>query len=241
MYNSILYIGPEGEILGTHRKINITVQELLYHTRGGGGDNLKVFDTDLGKLSGLICGEHYQPTLMQYILTQGSQVNCSLWPGYFDYPGAYSLKTIIPAMTKGVCIAGQLFAVLSSCYVPENERPDDFYRNNAFDQIFGGSCIINPVGETVAGPVYDEETIIYHDIDLGTIPLAKSVVNLTGIYSRWDLINLNVRQKQYEPLQPLETTETEKTVEHEISSKQVEELKAKIEKIEEKLQTEEEE
>jgi nitrilase len=71
MYNSILYVSSRGEIMGVHRKVNITIQEMLYHTRGDGGANLRVFDTDLGKVSGLICGEHYQPLLKQNLILQG--------------------------------------------------------------------------------------------------------------------------------------------------------------------------
>src|SRR3972149_9427634 len=59
MYNSILFINKEGEVKGVHRKINPTIQEMLYHTRGDGGANLRVFDTTLGRMSGVVCGEHY--------------------------------------------------------------------------------------------------------------------------------------------------------------------------------------
>jgi len=203
MYNSILYINSQGEVMGAHRKICNTINELLYHTRGDGGQNLRVHDSELGKISGLICGEHYQPLLKHNLIVQGAQVNCSLWPGFKG--GAGELIKLIPVMTQAVCASGGLWSVLSSTYIPEDKVPKDFYDNHVFDQTFGGSCIINPFGEIVAGPEIDKETIVYGDIDLKLNAMAKSIINLTGSYSRWDILNLNVREKLYEPLVPMET------------------------------------
>ncbi len=198
MYNSILYIGRRGDVMGVHRKVNITVQEMFYHTRGDGGENLKTFETDLGRISGLICGEHYQPLLKQNLIIEGAQVNCSLWPGFKG--GAEELVTIIPVMSQALCVSGGLWGIVASTYIPEDLVPKNFYANHAFDQTFGGSCIINPFGVIVAGPETYKETIVYHDIDLKLNAMAKSIINLTGIYSRWDILNLAVRENEYQPV-----------------------------------------
>ena len=68
----------------------------MIHTRGDGGKNLQVYDMDFGKVSGLICGEHDQSLLKQRHIVQGTQVNCSMWPGYLG--GAEEL----PAMTQAM-------------------------------------------------------------------------------------------------------------------------------------------
>ena len=230
MYNSILFINKEGEVMGVHRKINPTIQEMLYHTRGDGGANLKVYDTTLGKISGLVCGEHYQPLLKQNLIIQGAQVNCSLWPGFKG--GAGELMAIIPVMTRALCVSGGLWAVLACTYIPEDQVPGDFYDNNAFDQTFGGSCIINPFGEIVAGPETYKETIVYSDIDLKVNAMAKSIINLTGSYSRWDILGLGVREKQYDPTFPLEALEAAKPA---ILTAEVAELKATIRLLESKI------
>ncbi|MFC1938428.1 carbon-nitrogen hydrolase family protein [Chloroflexota bacterium] len=214
MYNSILYISPRGEIIGTHRKICNTVFERLFHTQGDGGDNLKtVFHTEIGNLGGLICGEHMQHTLLHYYIMQGMQISCSMWPGmYFENnpPICCGLKTEIDIMTRSVCLSARVFAVLASTYIPEKDCPKNFYKNSVFNdpsQFFGGSAIIESHGEYVAGPVYDEETIVYGDIDLSLIPKTKLETNLAGTYSRWDLMSLNVRQQPYEPIVSMEVTE----------------------------------
>ena len=230
MYNSILFISHRGEIMGVHRKINPTIQELLYHTRGDGGTNLQVYDTALGKISGLVCGEHYQPLLKQNLIIQGAQVNCSLWPGFKG--GAGELMAIIPVMTQALCVSGGLWAVLACTYIPEGQVPKDFYDNNAFDQTFGGSCIINPFGQIVAGPETYKETIVYSDIDLKMNAMAKSIINLTGSYSRWDILSLGVREKQYEPTFPLGALEATAPA---MIDAEVAELTAKIKSLEAKL------
>ncbi len=212
MYNSIVFISPRGEVMGCHRKLNITVQELFFHTQGQGGDNLKtVFQTELGNLGGSICGEHHQHMLMHNWIMQGLQVHCSLWPGFNDHPPTSSLKITMDVMTRALCLSGRVFAVLASIYIPEQDCPKNFSRNSVFnvpDQFFGGSGIINPYGVYVAGPVYGKETIVYGDVDLSLIARAKSSTNIVGIYSRWDIMNVNVRQQPYEPLIPMELTET---------------------------------
>lgn len=232
MYNSILFISHRGEVMGVHRKINPTIGELLYHTRGDGGANLQVYDTVLGKISGLVCGEHYQPLLKQNLIIQGAQVNCSLWPGYKG--GAGELMAIIPVMTQALCVSGGLWAVLACTYIPEDQVPGDFYDNNAFDQTFGGSCIINPFGEIVAGPETYKETIVYSDIDLKVNVMAKSIINLTGIYSRWDILSLGIREKQYNSTFPLEALEGAKPS---MLTAEVGELTAKIKSLEAELRT----
>jgi predicted amidohydrolase len=212
MYNAALFISPNEGILGTHRKITPTLGELLYHTRGDGGDNLKTYKTELGNLGCLICGEHTQHALIHNYAMQGQQINCSLWPGTRKWvpspagtPVGFSLDTEIQIMTRSLCVSSAMYAI-SACYcIPEDQRPKKFYINASFERR-GGSSIVNPMGEYIAGPVYDIETILYADIDLESTYLLKSVRNLTGIYSRWDLFSLAVREKPYEPLIPLEST-----------------------------------
>ncbi len=198
MYNSVLYIGPDGETIGVHRKICNTVQERLFHTPGEGGDNLKtVFPTDIGKLGGSICGEHTQLTLVYHWIMQGIQLHCSLWPGYTG------LEHVADAMTRAVCFAAGAYGVLAAVYVPDAAFPKNFYPNSSFSHpgsFKGGSGIVNPFGEYIAGPVYGEETIVYGDIDLAEVARSRYAVNLTGIYSRWDLLSLKVQEDPYLPV-----------------------------------------
>ncbi len=203
MYNSILYINPNGEVMGTHRKICNTSNERLFHTPGDGGDNLKaVFKTEIGYIGGSICGEHSQLALIYNWIMQGIQIHCSLWPGIVG------TRVESDICTRAACWAGHAFGVMSATYFKEQDLPKKFFKNSAFnnpENFCGGSGIISPFGTYIAGPVYDEETIVYGEIDLSDTDKARVAVNLTGAYSRWDLLSLNVNQAAYEPLVPMET------------------------------------
>ena len=232
MYNSILYLSPRGEVMGTHRKICITVHERFFHTPGDGGNNLKtVFKTEIGNLGGSICGEHSQLTLMYNWIMQGLQIHCSLWPG--------TAEVVAPAdlSTRALCCIGHVFGVLSATYIPEQNMPKNFYKNSYFNipgSLRGGSGIVNPSGEYIVGPVYDEETIVYGDIDLSDIDKTRFAVNLTGIYSRWDLLSLNVRQETYEPLIPMEVSEGALPASE---SKRIRNLEAQVKQLEQQIAT----
>ena len=225
MYNSILYINPHGEIMGTHRKICNTLDERLYHTPGDGGDNLRtVFRTEIGNIGGSICGEHCQLLLTHNWIMQGIQIHCSLWPG------ARMITTHIDVSTRGLCFTARVFGVLAATYMSEQDWPQNFYgtsQSNIPLRLCGGSGIINPRAEYIAGPVYDKETIIYGDIDLSEVDKSRFDVNLPGIYSRWDLMNVNVRQEPYEPIVPMESVDRSSS-----ESKRINDLEARIMQLE---------
>ncbi|MDZ4246750.1 MAG: carbon-nitrogen hydrolase family protein, partial [Dehalococcoidia bacterium] len=201
MYNSILYISPQGKILGTHRKICNTVQERFFHTPGDGGENLNtVFNTDIGIIGGTMCGEHAQLGLAQHWIMQGIQIHCSLWPGEIG------LETLTDIRSRNICCTARCFGVVASTYISEEDKPKNFYKNSLFNipkSIRGGSGVIDPNGRYIAGPVYDEAAIVYADIDLFETYKSRFETNVVGIYSRWDLISLNVRQETYEPVVPM--------------------------------------
>jgi len=240
MYNAALFISPDEGILGTHRKISPTLGELLYHTRGDGGDNLKIYKTELGNLGCLICGEHTQHALIHNYATQGEQINCSLWPGTRKWGPSpagtsvgFSLDTETQIMTRSICVSSAMYAISACCCIPEDHRPQKFYINASFERR-GGSSIVNPMGEYIAGPIYDIETILYADIDVESTYLLKSVRNLTGIYSRWDLFSLAVRQKPYEPLMPVEVAAGEI---NEDKVEKIARMESKIRSLEEQIQS----
>ncbi len=230
MYNSILYIGPNGEVIGTHRKICITVQERFFHTQGDGGENLRtVFDTEIGKIGGSICGEHTQLPLMYNWIMQGVQIHCSLWPGKTGLSGSTDL------LTRAMCRIGHCFGVLSATYFADKDMPKNFYKNCSFNtpgSIRGGSGVIGPNGNYIVGPVYGEETIIYADIDLAELDKSRFATNLTGYYSRWDILNLNVRQGSFEPVQPMLASEVGLPVSE---SSQTGDLAARVKQLEQQI------
>ncbi|UCG54779.1 MAG: hypothetical protein JSV32_00745, partial [Dehalococcoidia bacterium] len=133
-------------------------------------------------------------------------LHCSLWPGFV------ATRAESDFGTRAVCFEAHAFGIMSATYFEEKDLPRKFYQNSAFNTpgaICGGSGIIDPSGQYITGPVYDQETIVYGEIDLSEIDRVRMAVNLTGSYSRWDLLSLNVRQEEYEPLMPMNTAEGE--------------------------------
>jgi predicted amidohydrolase len=202
MYNTILFLNPRGEVVGTHRKISNTVTERLFHAPGQAGNNLRtVFPTELGRLGGSICNEHSQYLLQYYWVLQGLEVHASLWPGLVNN------KIAMQARVRGVSACSGVFNVAACAYIPPQDYPPGFRAREEQNPLCGGSGICSPQGEYITGPVFDEETIVYGEVDLAEIPKKRAAVNLTGIYSRWDILSLNVRQQPFEPIHPMEDLE----------------------------------
>ncbi len=197
LYNSILYFDPEGNLMGVHRKLMPSVSERLVWGMGD-GSGLHVFDTPLGRLGGLICWEH-EMTLVKYAMyARGEQVHASVWPAWFTQRDHIQFGTRQYAY-EGKCYVVVSCGVLEAAAIPERWRG----RNPAEGQIAnGGSAIIAPDGSYVAGPSYDEETILYGEIDLARVALAKNQVDVAGHYSRPDVVRLVFDQSPHTPLVP---------------------------------------
>jgi len=143
------------------------------------------------------------------------------------------METTVDILSRAPCYTGHAFGMLSVPCIPRQDMPRNFYRNSRFSVskgFRGGSGVISPFGEYIAGPVYDEETIAYADIDLSDADKGRDAVNLTGINSRWDLININVRQEPCESLvsrEPVERPASE--------SKRINDLEACVKQLEQKI------
>lgn len=201
IYNSLLFFGPDGRLLGKHRKIFPSNREKIFHSMGD-GSTLEVFETELGRVGGLICYEHLQPLLKYALFAKGEQIHCAAWPGWPDFskekPGGRTNRHVIDATSRATALEGQVFVIISSLYVPKSGVPDGLFPN-AHWNFFGGSGIIAPDGEYVVGPLYDEEGILYGEIDLDRILVRKGAVDTTGKDARWDIVSLNLNTRPITP------------------------------------------
>ena len=187
LYNTIIYFGKKGEILGKHRKLmSIDSEKCIWGM--GGAEDLKVLDTDLGKIGGFFCYEHHL-TLARYAMFQkGEQIHAGLWAGHGF------VKPTMDFASKQYAFEGQVFVIVSSGYINEDMIPDSFpLKKNTLWDYPGGSGIINPRGEYIAGPVYGKEDIVYADIDTDIIIRAKAVIDAAGHFSRPDILELHIK------------------------------------------------
>lgn len=197
LFNSLLFIDADGSVLGVHRKLTPSNRERCFWARGD-GTTLRVYDAAVGRVGGLICYEHLQPLSKYSLMAQGEQVHCTCWPGWPHFPNGRTNKQVFDVQTRSYAIEGQCFVVASSMYIDpaEGERAG---LGNASWTFFGGSMIVGPEGDYVAGPVYDQETILYGEIDLDRIVLRKAAVDLTGKDHRWDVLRIENNARPYAP------------------------------------------
>ena len=197
LYNSQVFINADGKIIGVRRKLLPTNREKVFWTAGDGVD-LQVYDTELGKVGGLICYENLQPLFKYALMVMGEEIHCSCWPGWPEYKNGRSNKHVIDVAIRQYALEGQCFIVNSCMYIDESSVPKDLFGDAAW-VYFGGSGIVNPMGEYVSGPVYAKEALIHGEIDLSLNLLRKSLFDITGKEQRWDVIQLAWNKKIHKP------------------------------------------
>ena len=198
LFNTQVFLGPDGSLLGKHQKLMPTVGERLVHT-GGHGDTLGAFETDFGPASGLICGENSNPLAIFAITAEHSRVHVMSWPNHFPTVGA--------PLRERVRIDSQAFAQMSKAYVISacgtvdeetigrlelSSEDAETIRNHEF---CGGSLIVAPDSAVVAGPLGPEEGILYADLDLELGVRMKLRHDFAGHYNRPDVFQLRVNAR----------------------------------------------
>lgn len=186
LYCTVLFFGPDGTLLGTHRKVMPTAMERLIWGFGD-GSTLQVLPTALGRIGAAICWENYMPQLRLALYGQGVQLYCA--------PTVDDRETWLPTM-RHVALEGRCF-VFSACqFARRSDFPPDVAPIQGNDPetvlIRGGSCIISPLGEVLAGPVFDAPAILTAEIDLGAISRGYLDLDVVGHYARPDLFQLTV-------------------------------------------------
>jgi nitrilase len=192
LYNTLLYLGDQGRILGKKRKLLPTYEERCCWGSGGSSD-LPVFETPLGNLGGLICGEHYHPLLRHALAVKGEQVHIAVWP-----KGA-QLDHTAEILSRGHALESQVYVLMACGLLSPDDVPDDFaLKGRTLWNVNGGSGIIGPDGEYLAGPVYNDETILYAEIDPTRILREKWKIDTVGHYSRDDIVQIVFRGEKKE-------------------------------------------
>lgn len=199
IYNTLLYIGSDGSILGKHRKLRPTYVEAAFWGAGR-GDDLFTHPTDIGRIGGLICSEHTMTLVRARMIEQGEDFHISVYPGAFDLWSGPKLEVMddsgkfFPgyASARAHAVESGCFVLLALSYLPEEDVPADFPMRDSLNIEYarGGSMIISPAGVPIAGPVYGD-TIIHAKCEARMIKLAKAIIDTNGSYARKDVVTLN--------------------------------------------------
>ena len=198
LYNSQITFGPDGRILGKHRKLIPTAGERLIHT-GGDGSTLLTYDTPFGGLSGLICGENINSLARTALLMDGEVVHVASWPAFAVQGNERQTHTMDVRM-RYYAFEGRIF-VISSASVWTEAMKDvlelDATARSSFIGEGGHSGILNPIGDYIAGPQDAGETILYADLDLEQVARGKITQDVTGHYQRFDVFSLAVNREPH--------------------------------------------
>jgi nitrilase len=191
LYNTLLYLGADGSVLGRHRKLVPTAGERLVWGQGDGSD-LEVYDLPFGRLGGLLCWENYMP-LARYTLTaMGEQIHAApTWDrGEPWLSGMRHIAKEGRSFVLGVC---QAFHI--------DDIPDDLAFKSAYLGEMDGflnpglSVIVDPDGKIVAGPLDSEEGILYADVDPAQLVGPRWQLDAAGHYARPDVFELTYHRR----------------------------------------------
>jgi nitrilase len=195
LYIAQWMIGPDGETIARRRKLKPTHVERTVFGEGDGSD-LSVYDTPLGRLGGLCCWEHLQPLSKYAMYAQDEQVHVGAWPSFSLYRGgAYALgPEVNTAASRVYAVEGQCF-VLAPCATVSPEMIELLCTDDTKRQLLlpggGYAGIYAPDGQLMTEPLAeDAEGLVYAELDLGMISLAKAAADPSGHYSRPDVTRL---------------------------------------------------
>lgn len=193
LFCTTLYFGPEGRLLGKHRKLKPTASERIIWGEGD-GSTLTVVDTPYGKLGGLICWENYMPLARAAMYGKG--VNLYLAP-------TADSREVWQSTIRHIALEGRCFVLSCNQFVTKDMYPRDLacYKELASQPELmcrGGSTIINPLGEYVVEPVFDREDILIADLDLNLIVQSKFDFDVVGHYARPDIFQLIINEEKRE-------------------------------------------
>ncbi|MUT67990.1 carbon-nitrogen hydrolase family protein [Paenibacillus sp. NEAU-GSW1] len=193
LYNSIIYIGPDGTLLGKHRKLVPTGSERLLWGQGD-GSTLTVIDTPFGRIGGLICWENYMPLARTAMYAQGIDI--------YIAPTADARDTW-QATIRHIACEGRCYVLSCNQFSTKETYPADLaYYDDIQDDDYvlnrGGSAIVDPLGEYIVNPLYDKEGIMFATLDLDEVIRSRFDFDVVGHYSRPDVFQLIVNDKKQE-------------------------------------------
>ena len=193
IYNSLLYHSPDGELALHHRKLVPTNHERLIWGQGD-GRGLHAVDTGFGRLGGLICWENYMPLARVALYQSGVEIYIASTAD--DSDEWQSTLVHIARESRAYVIAPCHFQRASS-------YPDGFPLAAELegDDLLshGGGAILAPDGSYLAGPLHEEEGILYAELDPSRLLAERQRFDPVGHYSRPDVFQLSVRRDDATP------------------------------------------
>ncbi|MFN0084966.1 MAG: carbon-nitrogen hydrolase family protein [Blastocatellia bacterium] len=190
IYNSTLTFGPDGALLNVHRKLVPTFNERLIWGQGDGA-GLRVVETPAGRIGSLICWEHWMPLVRQKLHAEREEIHIAQWP---------AVREMYQIASRHYAFEGRCFVVAAGAIMRRSDLPQELEvaANAAAGAeseyiLNGGSAVIGPDGQYVAGPAFASEVIILARINLDRIREESMTLDVTGHFSRPDLFDFHFK------------------------------------------------
>ncbi len=191
-YCTLLTIGPDGTLWGRHRKLKPTWLERLIWADGD-GQGLVTYPTKIGRVGGLSCWENWMPLARAALHQQEEVLHVSTWPGSLSLTKDISRFMAIEGRSWIICASGLLRASDWS-NLSDEEFPLKEQMSTKLVWQDGGSMILSPTGDIVAGPLVGEEGILYADVDPEVVIEERQLRDISGHYSRNDVLRLELQK-----------------------------------------------
>ena len=176
LYCTVLFFAPDGTLAAKHRKLMPTALERLVWGFGD-GSTLPVVDTGFGLAGAVICWENYMPLLRTTMYGKGIQLYCA--PTVDD-------REVWQSSMRHIAAEGRCYVLAACQYARFGDSPREIIR--------GGSVIVGPLGDVLAGPVHEREAILTAEVDPALIAEARFDLDVTGHYARPDIFRLHVNE-----------------------------------------------
>ncbi|CAN5649868.1 carbon-nitrogen hydrolase family protein [soil metagenome] len=183
LYNSLVTLGPDGRLLNHHRKLMPTYTERMVWGAGD-AEGLRAVDTPAGRVSSLVCWEHWMPLARQALHESGEDIHVAVWPTAHEMHQVASRQYAFEGRCY-VLAAGSLMR--ASALPPELEPHPERVTDPDQWVLRGGSAIIGPDGSYLVEPVYDEPRVLTAELDLNRIREESMTLDVTGHYHRPEL------------------------------------------------------
>ena len=189
LYNALLTFGTDGAMLNHHRKLVPTYTERLLWGQGD-ADGVKVVETEIGRLSGLICWEHWMPLPRQALHSFGEDIHIAAWP---------TVHEMLQIASRHYAFEGRCYVLAVGTLMKVSDLPaglpptDDLARTPGAYLVRGGSCIIGPDGKFITQPLFEEERTITATLDPLAIDRERMTLDVAGHYARPDLFEWNMK------------------------------------------------
>ncbi|MCP1382894.1 carbon-nitrogen hydrolase family protein [Runella salmonicolor] len=185
LHCALLYFDKHGNLIGKHRKLKPTGLE-RYIWAESDGSTLVSFDTEIGKIGGLICWENYMPLARMSMYQRGIEIYLA--------PTADSRESWQSTM-QHIALEGRCFVLACNQFIQKSDYPEHFQADLTHEPEImssGGSVIISPLGEVLAGPLWNEEGLLTAELDFSVLAKSKLDFDVVGHYSRNDVFKLEV-------------------------------------------------